>query len=71
MTWFAAQGEGGGLAVVGIVATTVVLNWFDTVAPGAGSAASLAVIAAVTGAVGLIRFLALRWVFTGRATCCA
>ncbi len=71
VTWLAAQWEGGGLAVVGIVSTTVVLNWFDTVAPGASSAASLAVIAAVTGAVGLIRFLALRWVFTGRAACCA
>jgi putative flippase GtrA len=66
VSWFAAQWEGGGLAVVGMVATALALAWFDAVAAGAGTAARLAVVAAVTGAIGLLRFVALRWVFGAR-----
>ncbi|HEX2301780.1 MAG TPA: GtrA family protein [Pseudonocardiaceae bacterium] len=63
VSWLRAQGEGGGLALAGMVATTAALGWFDALAPGSGAAAHLVVVAVVTGAVGLVRFAALRWVF--------
>jgi putative flippase GtrA len=66
VTWFAAQWEGGGLAVAGMVATALALGWFDSVAGSGGSIADLGVVAVVTGAIGLIRFAALRWVFGAR-----
>lgn len=63
VTWVRAQREGGGLALVGVGATTVALGWFDAVAPTAGTAAHLVVVAVVTGLVGLGRFVVLRWSF--------
>src|SRR3954447_11366985 len=66
VSWFAAQWEGGGLAVAGMVATALALGWFDLIAGDKGSMADLAVVAVVTGAIGLIRFVALRWVFGAR-----
>jgi putative flippase GtrA len=67
VSWFAAQAEGGGLAVGGMVATALALGWFDSVVGDEGSMADLAVVALVTGAIGLIRFVALRWVFGARS----
>ena len=67
VSWFAAQWEGGGLALAGIVATALALGWFDSVAGDDGSLADLAVVAVVTGAIGLVRFAALRWVFGARS----
>jgi putative flippase GtrA len=65
VSWFAAQWEGGGLAVVGLVATSLTLAGVHGLIGDVGTAAQLALIAAVTGAIGLIRFVALRsWVFT-------
>jgi hypothetical protein len=58
-----AQWEGGGLAAAGMVATTAALGWFDALAPSSGAAAQLLLVAVVTGAVGLVRFAALRWSF--------
>jgi putative flippase GtrA len=66
VSWFAAQWEGGGLAVAGMVATALALGWFDSIVGGEGSMADLGVVAVVTGAIGLIRFAALRWVFGAR-----
>src|SRR4051794_18065779 len=66
VTWFAAQWEGGGLALVGMLATGLALGWFDSVTGGDSSMADLAVVALVTGAIGLVRFVALRWVFGAR-----
>jgi putative flippase GtrA len=65
VSWFAAQWEGGGLAVAGMIATAAALAWFDSVA-GDSSMADLGIVALVTGAIGLIRFVALRWVFGAR-----
>ena len=65
--WFTAQCEAGGLAVAGLVATTLALSALDPVV-GTAWWAQLLLIAAVTGAIGLIRFAALRlWVFSGHA----
>ncbi len=67
VTWLEAQWEGGGLALAGIAATTVALDRFDALVPGSSAAAHLALVALVTGAVGLVRFAALRWVFRAPA----
>ena len=66
VSWFAAQWEGGGLALAGMVATGLALGWFDSFAGDDGSMADLAVVAVVTGTIGLIRFVLLRWVFGAR-----
>ena len=66
VSWIAAQWEGGGLALAGMIATALALGWFDSVAGDDGSLADLAVVAVVTGAIGLVRFAALRWVFGAR-----
>ena len=63
VTWVRAQWEGGGLALVGLGATTVALGWVDAVVPTAGAVTHLVVVAVVTGLVGLGRFVALRWLF--------
>ncbi len=67
VSWLTAQWEGGGLAIVGLVATSAALGALDGVV-GTAWWAQLLLIAAVTGAVGAGRFLALRlWVFSGHA----
>jgi putative flippase GtrA len=66
VSWFAAQWEGGGLAVAGMITTALALGWFDSVAGGDSSMADLGIVAVVTGAIGLVRFVALRWVFGAR-----
>jgi putative flippase GtrA len=65
--WLTAQLEGGGLAVAGLLATSTSLAVLGGVVGGEWWAQVL-LIASVTGAVGLVRFLALRlWVFSGHA----
>src|SRR3954447_9679961 len=65
--WFTAQCESGGLALVGLLATSAALAALDGVVGDAWWAQVL-LIAAVTGTIGLIRFAALRlWVFSGHA----
>ena len=61
--WFAAQCEGGLLALVGMVITGLSLAWLDAVVGDASVTLEVAMVAAVTGLVGLVRFVALRWVF--------
>ena len=63
VTWQAAQAEGGALVVLGMVLTGLALYAWDAVAGPSSAFASLAVIATVTGAIGLVRFAALRWLF--------
>ena len=65
VSWFAAQWEGGGLAAVGLMATSLTLAGVHGLIGDLGTAAQLCLIATVTGAIGLVRFVALRsWVFT-------
>jgi putative flippase GtrA len=65
VSWFTAQWEGGGLAGIGLVATSLTLAGVHALVGDIGTGAQLCLIAAVTGAIGLIRFVALRsWVFS-------
>ena len=65
VSWFTAQWEGGGLAAVGLVATSLALAGVHALIGDVGTVAQLGLIAAVTGAIGLVRFVALRsWVFS-------
>jgi putative flippase GtrA len=67
VSWLAAQWEGGTIALVGIVATALALGWLDAVAGADDAWERLLVVGLVTGAIGLVRFVALRWVFAPRA----
>lgn len=60
VSWVTAQWEGGGLAAAGLVATATALAALDDVVSDAWWAQVL-LIASVTGAVGLARFVSLRW----------
>jgi putative flippase GtrA len=66
VSWFTAQWEGGGLALIGILATGLALGWLDDASGITGSAARLLLVGVVTGAIGLVRFVALRWIFAPR-----
>jgi putative flippase GtrA len=65
--WWTAQWEAGGVALLGILATSAALSWLDTVTDVDGTVARLALVGAVTGAIGLGRFVALRWLFVARS----
>ena len=67
VSWFAAQWEGGSIALVGIVATALALGWFDAVIDADAAWERLLVVGVVTGAIGMVRFVALRWVFAPRS----
>ena len=65
VSWFTAQWEGGGLAVIGLVATSLALAAFHAVVGDVSALLRIALVTAVTGAIGSIRFVALRaWVFS-------
>jgi putative flippase GtrA len=66
VSWWTAQCEAGGVALLGILATSLALGWLDAVTDADGAAARLLLVGAVTGAIGLGRFAALRWLFAGR-----
>lgn len=65
--WWTAQWEAGGVALLGIVATSAALGWLDAVTDADGTIAPLLLVGAVTGAIGLGRFAALRWLFVARS----
>jgi hypothetical protein len=64
--WLTAQLEGGALAAAGIVATSMALGWLTSVVGPADVVVQLLLVGAVTGAIGLLRFAALRWAFGPR-----
>jgi putative flippase GtrA len=69
VSWFTAQWEGGGLAAVGLMSTSLALAGFHALFGDVSSLAQIALVTTVTGVIGAIRFIALRaWVFsTGTA----
>jgi putative flippase GtrA len=63
VNWLSAQVEAGGVAVVGLLATTAALGWVHSSAGAVPVFLQITLVTAVTGAIGLVRFLALRWIF--------
>jgi putative flippase GtrA len=61
--WFTAQWEAGGVTVLGLLATSTALGLLDAVTGDAHLGLQIATVAAVTAFIGLMRFLALRWIF--------
>ena len=61
--WLAAQIEAGGVSLFGLVVTSVALGWLDSAAGDAPAVLQITLVATVTGLIGLMRFVALRWIF--------
>ena len=61
--WFTAQWEAGGVTVLGLLATSSALGWLEAVTDGTNAGLQIATVAAVTALIGLMRFIALRWIF--------
>lgn len=65
VSWFTAQWEGGGLAVIGLATTSLTLAGLNALFGDVPPLTQFAMVTAVTGAIGAIRFVALRaWVFS-------
>jgi len=67
VTWLTAQLEAGGVTVIGLLLSSAALGVLDSLAPDASVVAQVALVVTVTGLVGLMRFIALRWLFRPRA----
>ncbi len=65
--WLTAQLEGGGVSVMGLLLTSTSLGVLNSAVPEASVAAQVLLVVTVTGLVGLMRFIALRWLFRPRA----
>lgn len=61
--WLTAQIEAGGVSLFGLLATSAALGLLDATVGGAQPVLQITLVAAVTGLIGLIRFIALRWIF--------
>ena len=61
--WFTAQWEAGGVTVLGLLATSTALSLLEALTDGAHPGLQIATVAAVTACIGLLRFIALRWIF--------
>ncbi|MEV0685972.1 hypothetical protein AB0I35_19115 [Nocardia sp. NPDC050378] len=59
--WFTAQYQGGGLALIGLAITTAALAALESFAPTLGALTQAAAMLAIMAAVGLARFLTLRY----------
>jgi hypothetical protein len=51
------------VSFAGLVATSTALGWLNETAGSAPLALQIALVATVTAVIGLLRFLALRWIF--------
>jgi putative flippase GtrA len=63
VSWLTAQVEAGGVSLLGLIATSAALSWLDAAAGTAHPVWQITLVAAVTAFIGLLRFLALRWIF--------
>jgi putative flippase GtrA len=63
VSWLTAQVEAGGVALVGLLATSAALGWLNSAAGSAHVVVQITLVAAVTALIGLMRFVALRWIF--------
>ena len=64
--WVTAQWAGGGLVVAGLVASSLVLAALEVGTGPPEPLVSVIAVCAVNGAVGLARFVVLRWLFAVR-----
>ncbi|MGY1712915.1 GtrA family protein [Geodermatophilus sp. SYSU D01106] len=64
--WATAQWAGGGIAAVGLAVSSLTLAAVEVWTDSAGPLVSIAAVVAVSGAVGLARFVGLRWVLVLR-----
>lgn len=65
--WLTAQAEAGGVTVIGLLLTSAALGVLDNLAPDASVVTQVTLVVTVTGLVGLMRFIALRWLSRPRA----
>ena len=61
--WATAQLEAGLVSLFGLVATSTALGWLDAAAGSAPPTLEIALVVAVTTVIGVLRFIALRWIF--------
>ncbi|MGY1702957.1 GtrA family protein [Geodermatophilus sp. SYSU D00697] len=66
--WFTAQWEAGGVTVLGLLATSAALGVLDSSAGQVSVLTQVALVVTVTAVIGLMRFMALRWIFRTPAT---
>jgi putative flippase GtrA len=58
-----AQVAAGGVTLVGLLATSLALGWLNSSVAATGVIAQISLVGAVTAAIGVMRFVALRWMF--------
>jgi putative flippase GtrA len=63
VSWLSAQVEAGGVAVVGLVVTSLALGWVHSSEASVPVGLQVTLVTAITAAIGLSRFVALRWIF--------
>ena len=63
VTWLAAQIEAGSVSLLGLLATSAALGWLDAVAGSAHAIVQITLVATITAVIGVMRFVALRWIF--------
>jgi putative flippase GtrA len=61
--FWTAQVEAGTVSVFGLLATSIALAWLDSSVGHTHVYLQIGLVAAVSGAIGLMRFAALRWIF--------
>jgi putative flippase GtrA len=61
--FWTAQVEAGGVSLFGLVATSLALGWLDATVGAAHVVLQISLVAAVTATIGMMRFIALRWIF--------
>ena len=64
--WLTAQLEASGVTIIGLLLSSAALGVLDSFAPDASVIAQVSLVVTVTGLVGLMRFIALRWLFRPR-----
>ena len=67
VSWLTAQWEAGSVAVIGLVCTSAALTWLDSAAGSAPIWLQIGLVATVTAVIGMLRFIALRWIFRPHA----
>ena len=65
--FFTAQWEAGAVAAIGLLSTSAALTWLDSTAGSVPAILQIALVVAVTTTIGIIRFIALRWIFRAGA----